>query len=233
MTYVAIVLDRSGSMSSLRDVAIQGFNKQIETIKAEARRGVPTRVTLVTFNHDVNTLFFNADPSSLHPLDYNSYVPGGNTAEFDAIGETIERLERLEDAAEAAFLVIIISDGYENSSLRYNKFAVANLITRNQNTGRWTFAYIGSNKNLAEVQKDYHVHRGNILRWEHTLQGTQTAYATLSTATADYYSTRRMGGMQVNNYFAKVQDPDPAVPSVTTAQPLVGTTEKDTKEDNA
>lgn len=150
--YMAFVLDCSGSMSSMRDQAIEAFNQQIEEIKKTTGE-MQTFVSLVTFSSEVDKPWLwckNVEDAPL--LTRENYIPDANTALYDAVGMTINKLniKKYTDDPNAAFLMIIISDGEENWSKEYKSKDLAKLVQSVQETGRWTFTYIGSRQDLAE-----------------------------------------------------------------------------------
>src|SRR4051794_3172348 len=106
--HVAIVLDRSGSMETCRQATIDGFNEYLGGLRETAQHEeVEVRVTLTVFNGEVVVPLSAAPLSKLHTLSHKTYVPGGTTAMLDAVGETLDRLER--DSA-GSYLVCVISD---------------------------------------------------------------------------------------------------------------------------
>lgn len=85
-TEIAVILDRSGSMGSIRDDAIGGFNTFLESQKA-----VPgeAKFTLVLFDHEYDTVMLRKDLCEAPPLTAQTYIPRGSTALLDAIGRTV------------------------------------------------------------------------------------------------------------------------------------------------
>lgn len=185
-TYIAFVLDRSGSMEAIRDNTIAAFNKQIDAIKREAIGD--TRVSLVTFATDISPIFFNRSLDKLEYLNRISYKPNGWTALYDAVGYTVDRLTKeAEFGEDVAFWVIIVSDGQENYSYDY-KNTIGRVIKQKQQTGKWTFTYIGSNHDLSNVAEVLNIPVANMLQW-----------------TSNAVGTDRLGDAHVsvyNNYFA-------------------------------
>jgi uncharacterized protein YegL len=187
--HVAIILDRSGSMEDCRDATISGFNELVEGIRADDRKGgLRTRITLVTFNHEVEVVQFKAPLSSLHRISRETYVPGGNTAMLDAVGLTLDRLTaEVKDQASKSFLVCIVSDGYENASRRYTYPDIAARIRKLTEAGNWTVTYLGSNQDLSKVSEALHIPAGNVAAYAATPAGTNAAWTVQREAT-----TRRM-----------------------------------------
>lgn len=199
-TYVAIVLDKSGSMQNIIDPTIQGFNSQVDSIIKEAPGEV--LLSLVTFNEHVDPIFFNKSPSHFTRLSRSNYKPKGWTALYDAVGYTIRRLENeVEHSENSAFLVIIVSDGEENRSRDYTSYTLGSLIQRKRTTNKWTFVYVGSNQDLSQVAAKLYIPIGNTFTWTNDLQGTNKAFSTTTSAVANYMSLRSAGETSSETFY--------------------------------
>jgi hypothetical protein len=136
------------------------------------------------------------------------YVPDGSTAMLDAVGQTIDRLEREGSRIhEASVLVCIISDGQENSSTDYTYESVAELIQRLTATERWTFTYLGSNQDLSIVSEHLSIPLTNTSSYASTREGTADGWKRQSRATR-----RRMEGVSTGKSASQefyTEEPDP------------------------
>lgn len=207
-TRIAILLDSSGSMASISREAVDMFNEQVRAIKKGAGE-VDTRVSLATFASNANPpVFFNTDVSSLKELDYNQYNPEGGTAMYDSIGAMIESLKALPEANEenTSFLVVIISDGQENASKKFNANQIAELVTGLQNTKRWTFSYLGANQDLTKVSAQLGFHMGNMRSFNASVPGAYAASAVNTAATTGYMNARTKGVKGVTNFYDQNKD---------------------------
>ena len=174
-TYVAIVLDKSGSMASTKDQTIQGYNEQVQQIRKNAK-DQKTFVSLVTFSSDVYEHLWNEPAEQLQEASAEDYIPDGTTAMRDAIGYTVQKLTKTaEKDANNAFLVIIISDGAENSSQHVTKPALKELVEGRQAQGNWTFTYMGcSEDEVRRVAQETAIPIANMAVWENrTVKGTK------------------------------------------------------------
>lgn len=202
-TRIAILLDSSGSMSSIQREAVDMFNEQVRAIKKGAAE-VDTRVTLATFASNANTpVFFNTDVANLKELDYNQYVPEGGTAMYDSIGNTIETLKALPESSDenTSFLMVIISDGQENASKKYNASRIAELVKGLQDGKRWTFSYLGANQDLTKVSQQLGFHMGNMQVFASNSAGTREASLVNTVSTSNYMNMRTRGVKGVTNFY--------------------------------
>lgn len=116
-THIAIVLDRSGSMESIRDDVVGGFNAFLAS--QQAVEGQAT-LTLVQFDsqdpHEV--LFDHAPIKAVRPLGRQDFVPRGCTPLLDAVGRTLLATElwlaqQPVDTRPEQIVFVIITDGQE------------------------------------------------------------------------------------------------------------------------
>ena len=155
--YNLVILDESGSMQSIKNTTITGFNEIVQTIKG-AKAQYPDQlhfVSLITFNGlGIKTVLYNNPVSSLQLLDQNLYHPDASTPLYDAIGQGVLRLKNdLSTHTDYNVLVTIITDGEENASKEFSRNAINQLISELQATGKWTFTYIGANQDVERVSK--------------------------------------------------------------------------------
>ena len=156
-TQIAIVLDRSGSMGSVRQATVEAFEGFMENQKKDPNQ---TDVLFVQFDgespHDV---VFDGDAKKFDKLQYS---PRGSTPLHDAMGWTITTLgRRLEGLPEAErpdkVLIVIMTDGEENSSLEYNHASVAELVKHQQDNYNWQFLFLGANQDAVLTAKTYNI----------------------------------------------------------------------------
>jgi len=151
-----IILDRSGSMHSIRLEAMTGCNEVISAARKAKEKYSDTMdqvLSIVLFDSvSVDTLEWDSDPMSAKDLTPETYIPGAATPLYDAIGSTVTRLERQIKAqgGDHSVTVTIITDGYENSSREYSLEMIKNMISRLKDEG-WSFAYMGADHDVEKV----------------------------------------------------------------------------------
>lgn len=145
LTEIVCVMDKSGSMFALRDDTIGGFNNYI----AEQKK-LPgnAKVTLIQFNHEYKIEYNGLDIASVQDLTRESYVPGGNTSLYDAVGFAVNtvgaRLASVdEDKRPSQVIVLVITDGQENSSKEFKGDKVKSMVSHQIEKYNWKFVYLG------------------------------------------------------------------------------------------
>ena len=151
--YNLIILDKSGSMSSIAKAAISGFNETIGGIRSAQERFKDTQehfVSLMLFCGCEKTLVYDKVPvNEVKELTSRDYRPCCNTPLYDAMGLSINALFKdIKDKEDATAVVTIITDGLENASREYSGKAIKALVERMKEEEGWNFAYIGTNQDV-------------------------------------------------------------------------------------
>ena len=185
--YNVIILDKSGSMSSIARQAIDGVNETIGSIKSAQEKNPDQThlVTLVAFcGCEMKTIYDNVPVAEATTLTDKDYRPCCMTPLYDAIGTTITRVHRLKsDNVDSLALVTIITDGYENASKEFSHAAISSLIEAYKNEG-WLFAYIGADHDVESVA--YSLSIDNHLRFDKTSAGTRRMFGRFNESRQHY-----------------------------------------------
>ena len=147
LDWIIGILDKSGSMCSVRDDAIGGINTFIKEQQNMDDR--TARMTLVLFDHEYQLVHDGVGIEDVTPFTEDTYVPCGTTALFDAIGRTVTDVGKkldsmLEDERPENVIVGILTDGYENASKDYTKEQIKEMIDRQQNDYNWKFIFLAA-----------------------------------------------------------------------------------------
>ena len=171
--YNVIILDESGSMSSIYRETLQSMNEVLGGIRKNQEEFPDQQhfVSFVTFEgNGISGVKVRRDRvpiGNIKNLTEKDYRPGGCTPLYDAMGKTLNEMESLVTENDKV-LATIITDGYENSSTEYSGRTVKTLVERLRQKG-WVFAYIGANQDAVEVAKDLSI--ANALNYDATPEG--------------------------------------------------------------
>lgn len=150
LTHLYFLLDRSGSMQSIKDDTEGGFASFIEqqrTAEGECR------VTLAQFDDQYDVVYADVAVADAPALELR---PRGSTALLDAMGRLIidtgVRLAALaEDDRPGTVIVAIMTDGQENASHEWTHPAIKALVEQQTTTYDWQFMYMGADQDAIEV----------------------------------------------------------------------------------
>lgn len=176
--YNLIILDRSGSMESIKKEAIDGYNETLGTIKAAQLKYMDTQehyVSLAAFcDCGIDMIYDKVPAKDAEKLTSKQYEPCCSTPLYDAIGRTCKQLKKhIKDDPDANVVVTIITDGCENSSKEWSGKAVKELIENLKEEG-WMFSFIGSEFNAKKLAMQISI--TNTIQWTKTSAGTQQMF---------------------------------------------------------
>jgi len=133
------VLDRSGSMDTIADDTIGGYNSFVRDQKEFGGT-----MSLIQFDDLINTVYENVEIENVQPLTKDTYIPRGSTALYDAIGYAIKMVEeQTEIHKDAEFTIVILTDGFDNASRNYNSMHIKDLVRIYTRLG-WDFMFLGA-----------------------------------------------------------------------------------------
>lgn len=145
-----ILLDRTGSMSDIWEEALSSVNAYADSFAADAPGAeiagadIDTAVTVAVFDYQdgmqFDVLRDKVDPSTWKAISNDEASPRGMTPLYDAIGKMITRAET--DNPEKA-VIVIMTDGLENSSQEFTKEGAKAALDRAEARG-WEVIFLGA-----------------------------------------------------------------------------------------
>jgi len=150
LTHLYFLLDRSGSMQSIKSDIEGGFQAFVD----EQRKGQgECRATLAQFDDVYEVVYADRPVADVPPLDLQ---PRNMTALHDAMGKLItdagQKLEAMKaDERPGTVIVAIMTDGLENASKEWTSASIKALVTQQSNVFGWTFMYMGADQDAVEV----------------------------------------------------------------------------------
>lgn len=189
LTEVVAVLDRSGSMSSIIDDVVGGFNTFIEKQKNVE---IPTKLTTCLFDDEFEMLYDDVDLKEVKKITKEEWSPRGTTALYDAIGRTINSVRKRHSKLKKKerpdkVLVVIVTDGYENASKEFTSESIKKLIGEMEEY-EWEFIYLAANQNAFDTGTSFGIKGGNTFTYTANSTGSKVMFDSLSDATMTYRS---------------------------------------------
>lgn len=197
-----IILDESGSMSSIKKTIIQGFNELVQTIQGIEKKFPEQEhyVSLISFNSLGQKFHYFIEPAkNLEPLNDKSYSPNSLTPLFDAMGFSINKLSQyLQDKTSYNVLVTILTDGEENDSQEFSGEIIKKLVEELKEK-RWTFTYIGTDHDVEKFAISISIN--NTMVFSKNSAEIQTMFRKDQKARTDYSRKIQLNQDTSSNYF--------------------------------
>lgn len=186
-TEIAIVLDRSGSMSTIAEDIKGGFDTFIAD---QAKLPGECRVSLVQFDDQYQPVYGSILAKDCPKLRLE---PRGNTALLDAIGKTIvtlgEKLAAMPEANRPAKVIfVVMTDGQENASREFKTHTISEKIKEQTEKYNWQFVFMGANQDAILSAKEYSIPTNSALTFAANQMGVASGYASLSASVGSYRS---------------------------------------------
>lgn len=142
---IGLVIDRSGSMTSIRQSTIDGVN---EFLASHRETGVETLISMILFSNQPNVRHVAIDVNEIPEFGSadSRYNPDGGTALYDSVATMITGLQNWHDhhiAWDGKTIVVIMTDGQENSS-RGTTLLELNRMMEAQKEKGWDFVFLGA-----------------------------------------------------------------------------------------
>lgn len=182
-TYITFVMDETGSMSTLRDEAISGFNKYIDDLKRDLKGR--TNFSLMLFDSTKMRWHVLDKPIKDVPhLNEDTYCPGAMTPLWDAVAEAIQLTEKkVKGKKNPKVVLTVLTDGYENASRKYTTKAVKEWIESHKD---WAINFLGANMDAWSVAGEIGIDAKSSLNFAFTGCGLSAGFRSASLATANF-----------------------------------------------
>ncbi len=186
-TDITVIIDKSGSMSSVVESTISGFNQFVTDQKK--LEDIYQTISLIQFDDQYEVSYVRKPIAEVPELDTVSYRPRGNTALYDAIGKAIlataEQLDCLSTKPNKV-LFVIMTDGHNNASKEWTKSQIKDLIEKYEKDSKWTFTFMGANIDVATESAGLGIAINNSLSYTSDSKGVTEAFTSLSRGTSLY-----------------------------------------------
>ena len=185
---VALLLDRSGSMSANKIETISAVNSYIDKTK-EKFKG---RFTLTQFDSESIDIVHDGKIKDIKHLTEESYQPRGMTPLLDAIGKTLDAFKT--DGFEN-IVFVIMTDGQENHSREYKLADIRAQLEERRRIG-WQVSYLGTNVDAFHEGAQLGIARGQTMNYAGAhASATMAAYSSSN----DVNALRQVKGVETKD----------------------------------
>lgn len=196
---VHFILDDSGSMHSVQHATISSFNEYLESLKLDKKNKY--KFALTKFADYIETKDIQ-DIENVQPLTTDTYTAmGSSTSLYDAVCFTLRDVEN----NPGKNLVVILTDGEENSSKEYGQKDFKAIVKKLEKKDNWTFTYLGANQDSYAKAAQYGFSPQNASNFNASAGGMQAMSVNLSSATRAYASSDKMN---TKSLYTKEQQKD-------------------------
>lgn len=226
MTRIHVLMDNSGSMHSIKEDSIGGYNEFLR-IQKNAENVKELLWSFSTFNTYCENQFIDKCVLNVEPLSSDEFTPRGGTALYDAIG-TI--LNNTIEKSKESYIIVIITDGLENSSRKYTAGAIKDMIENKTSASRttdcavWDFVYLGANQDSILEASKIGIKSGSTINYEPNQKSVKAVYNGVSNAITrkmsqedefvNFLPLERSATQTDDNYFP-IMDSPPSTPPQT------------------
>lgn len=185
---LVFIMDRSGSMSNIAE-DMEGAMKEV--ISKQKNRDGDVLVTYVRFDDEYEEVFHE---KSISEIDGFSLNPRSMTALLDAIGKTVNKVERRFNQKDKAdqperILFVIVTDGGENASREFSRPQIFEMIEKVKRDHDWGFTFIGANQDAIGTGGGLGISRGSSVNYRASSQGVRSMSKSVSCYVDDFLET--------------------------------------------
>lgn len=146
---VVLVADRSGSMRGKEVDTVGGLNSCIDELKTTKGENDNIKVTLKLFDHEQINVWNSVPLENVENFQVSNFIPRGQTALYDAMGDSIKQyfdMKELDNTAFDSCCIYVSTDGYENASKKWNKNSLKELIKQAEELYNIKVMYLAANQ---------------------------------------------------------------------------------------
>ena len=195
LTEVVIVLDRSGSMATIKNDMENGLNMFVEK---QAKEKGDCKISCYTFDTLIEKTLDAVDVKECPKI---LLEPRGGTSLFDALGKSINdvgnRLSKTDETERPELVIfLVITDGEENSSKEFTREKINEMIKNQEDKYSWKFIYLGANQDAFANGVKYGIAGGSSMTYNTSSTGIYNSMNVLASGV----SCMRAFSDQAKNY---------------------------------
>jgi len=171
---IICVVDRSGSMHSIVNDAVGGYNSFVEDQKKIPGEAY---LTLAIFDDEYEIVYECKPLLEVEEATEQTFMPRGTTALWDAVGMTLRSASKRIETERV--IVVIITDGGENASTEFDAEKVKSIVKDCKDSG-WEFLFLGANIDAFAESSNLGLAASQTVQYAANSRGVHTAYSNIS-----------------------------------------------------
>lgn len=182
LTLIAALIDRSGSMASIKDDTEGGFAAFLQSQRDDMTENQKIEVWLSEFDNEYSNVY---SAKSINDVPNYCLHPRGMTALVDSmyrmISEIGAELEgRDEDARPGKVIFLTLTDGQENSSREVTAEQLREKVKEQTDKYGWQFIFLGANIDAVSVGGSYGIAAHNSMSYTASAAGVDHTFRAAS-----------------------------------------------------
>ena len=164
---IVFVIDRSGSMHGSEGDIIGGFNAMIQEQREKEQKAF---VSTVLFSDHSKVLYDRVRLEEVKRMTSDDYRTSGSTALLDAVGDAMKHIMNVHKYARkedvpAKTLFVVMTDGEENSSSKYNNKQIKEMVRKQKEEAHWEFIFVGADIDAFASAESVGIEENRVVRF--------------------------------------------------------------------
>ena len=217
---VVAIMDRSGSMAGKVEDAVGGFNSTLEVLRQELTDDSTINVSVKLFDHEENMLIRSIPLADVRPLETRQFIPRGQTALLDAMGNTLTffmEKKLMNPEAYDCCTIYIVTDGMENCSKTFTKNRIKEMISSAEKNYNIKVIYLAANQDAIFEAANLGINAGQAINYSESRQETDAAYRSAAAMVGRHRSGGRVEFLQAERMASQNSTPPPPPTRAATA----------------
>jgi len=213
---VVALIDRSGSMAGKVTDAVGGFNSTLEVLREQKEETTQINVSVKLFDNEEEMLIKSIPLNDVRLLEERQFVPRGQTALLDAMGNTLtyfmEKKLLNPDAYECC-TIYVVTDGLENCSKTFTQKRIKDIIKSAEDKYNIKVIYLGANQDAILEATNLGINPGQAINYTETKDQTSAAYRSAAAMVYRHRSGDKVAFTNIERQASQCSSESPHTPS--------------------
>jgi uncharacterized protein YegL len=176
---VVAIMDRSGSMAGKVEDAVGGFNSTLEVLRQGLTDDSTINVSVKLFDNEEEMLIRSIPLADVRPLETRQFIPRGQTALLDAMGNTLTffmEKKLMNPEAYDCCTIYVVTDGMENCSRTFTRNRIKEMIQSAEKSYNIKVIYLAANQDAILEAENIGINAGQAINYSESREETEAAY---------------------------------------------------------
>lgn len=219
---VVAIMDRSGSMAGKVEDAVGGFNSTLEVLRQEQTDDSTINVSVKLFDNQEEMLIRSIPLADVRPLKTHQFIPRGQTALLDAMGNTLTffmEKKLMNPEAYDCCTIYVVTDGMENCSRTFTRNRIKEMIQSAEQTYNIKVIYLAANQDAILEAGNLGINAGQAINYSESREETEAAYRSAAAMVGRHRSGARVEFLPAERIASQSTPPPPPTRAATVFNP--------------